>query len=366
MITLSKTRGRRVRRGVRGVVAAAVVALGLGGLAPPASAQADAQAVLDKVESFLKKAKSVEFTANFKVGEADVGTLLEQGSFPNKGRTVLTLGGDVTETIFIKSNVYRRGTGAEVPIEDVKFEPVFGVGSDFLTFERPQDIQDLVSLVTTPEIVSEDANGTTLKVAFKDPGKVIRATPNPYTEGSLEVVVATSGEPTSIALAVSGPDGAVTATADITWNKKVKISAPKLGDILDTDAVAAFDDAPVLQPAAIPKGWKLRLAQVLPAAQTLEGCDEVHLIYASADGKDGITFWEFPPSCVKEPLAGGQPLTIGENQGLILEQEGNVSADLTVGTTYLQIGTTLTRAELEEVVGKLIPFDAKKGPKANL
>src|SRR5207245_2402047 len=66
------------------------------------------------------------------------------------------------------------------------------------------------------------------------------------------------------------------------WGESVVIEAPTAAEIDATpdiaeEKVAAFKDAPLFQPAALPKGWVLNGADVLSADETDENCAEVEV-----------------------------------------------------------------------------------------
>jgi len=364
-----------------------VILVATGGLAAPAGAGApSAEKVLDEIASFVDDAKAVRFTAEFEVGGVGVGTLLEEAAFPNRGRTLLTFGGSDTETIFVKSKAFVRVGEAGGDLSSIPFTQLPN-DSEFTTFSRPQDILRIDELL---EDLSVDAEGALPEVcattqcqvlhgAFKEPEKLIRGTPTPYTEARLDVVVAEDGELLSIVLTATS-DITVTATADIAWDEPVTITQPKPSQIrkaIDKAAVKGFGDAKLYQPAAIPSNWKLVGAHVATAAETFEACEEVNTIYGSPPSLGGTGFlagldvFQFPTSCPGTdpafPDGQGQPFTVGSYQGTILEQgNGLILAQIDVDGTTFQVETRLSRADLEALLADLVPLNFKKPPKATL
>jgi len=363
---------RSPSRGSRLLVTAATAAVAVAGIALPApAATSSPEQALQRAEKFVKRAKSVEFTAVIQAGGVAVGTLEQAAVLPNRGRSVLTRGADIVDTIFVKDLAFFRESPQGAPVEGLPYFPRYGHAKDFLAFERPQDIAKIVSLLRDPEIVSEGADGTVVRATFKEPANIIRATPNPYTAAHLDVVVAPDGEPTSFTLVASGPDGEVTATAnDVTWNGRVAVPTPKKADLLNEGSVAQFGDSPLYQPRALPRRWKLDLAQVVAAAQTFEGCAQVETAYVRPQGRqqEFIDIFQFPTTCAR-PQEGGEPLTLGSHTGTILPGFGSsplLRAQFDVDGTTVQVATSLTRDEFEKVFGELEPLDFDKPPKANL
>ena len=357
------------------VATTALTMLLTAGAATPATAGGDSpQQVLKRVEKFVKKAKTVELKATLAAAGAPVGKLEQSAIFPDRGRTMFTLG-DTTETLYIKDLAFQRGGPADGSVEDLPFDPVYGHPDEYPIFVRPQDLTKLIGQVEAPEIVSQGADGTVLRASFKDPSKVYRVGQNPYTEAHLDVTVADNGEPTAVTLTGSGPDGEVSASTDeLTWNKHVApIRVPSLSDLIDKDAVTSFSDSELYQPKAIPRGWKLALARVLPAGQTAEGCPQVVTAYADPKGHQQIAsvIFQFPTSCAQPqqgaPDSPPEPLTLGSYQGTIVDDDNpGVGAQFDANGTTVQVGTSLTRAEFEKMFGSLVPLDFEKPPKATL
>jgi len=330
-----------------------------GGALPIGASTSSPEQVLERVEKFGRRAKTVEFTAAIQSNGVAVGTLEQTAVFPNRGRSVLTRGADILDTNFVKDQAFARESSQGTPVEGLPYYPQYGRSSHYVAFERPQDITKVVALLKDPEIVSEGAGSTVVRGTFKQPGDIIRAGPNPYTSAHLDLTVAANGEPTSFTLVASGPDGEVTATAnDIAWNSPVTVPKPKKTDLVNKDAVSQFGDAPLYQPKALPRGWKLDLARVLPAEQTAEGCAQVETVYVDPKSRQQnvIDIFQFPTTCA-QALQGGEPFTLGSSQGTIREVSGqSLLAQFDVNGTTVQVGTSLTREEFNKVLGELEPL----------
>jgi hypothetical protein len=358
---------RRRRGGVRAATAAIVIVLvGSIGAALPASAFAEtAEAALARAEKFLKKAKAVEFTAAVTASGAPVGSLEQAAVFPDRGRSLLTTGTDEQESIFIKDVPYHR-EATDGGVEDLPILPAYGHPDEYLAFERPQDIAEIVDLLENPAVVSADSKRTVVSAAFKDPANVLRATPNPYTSAQLEVTIAPNGEPTAFTLSATGSDGDVTATStDVAWNGHPSIpKSVKRQSRLASDDVAGYTDASVYQPKAVPKGWKLDLAEVVPPELTAEVCEQAHTVYAlpSAPIEEFIETFQFPTACANpNALQNPQPLTVGPYQGQIFVGD-LIGAQFDANGTTVQVTTSLDRDDFEAILGDLVPFDPDRAP----
>jgi hypothetical protein len=350
------------------LLATVVAAIGVG----PATAagSGNPQQLLGEVQQFLRKAKTLHFVADLQVpGEAKAGTVEESAVFPDRGRSVITHGASSTEQVFRKDQVFFRATQGSPALSDLAYHQAYGVPTQYDAFVRPQDLRTLTGLLQDPRIVSTGPEGTVLRAFFKEPAQVLNLGSNPYTAAHVDVTVAPGGEPTALSLAATGPDGDVSMkTTELTWNGRVRIAAPSKAELLDKHAVTAFSDSPVYQPRALPRGWKLALAQVLEPTETTEGCREAETIYANpkTHQQDYLDLYMFPTSC-EESLAGGQPFTIGPYRGSILEQpSGELFAQFDVNDTTVQVITTLRNDELASLMNRVDPLDFSKPPTPTL
>src|SRR5262249_55445278 len=96
------------------------------------------------------------------------------------------------------------------------------------------------------------------------------------------------------------------------WGESVVIAAPTAAEIdatpdIKEEKVAAFKDAPLLQPAGLPKGWVLSGADVLSPDETTEHCPEVEVDYEDPTNQDSgyLTIYEFTPSCANPAAPPG-------------------------------------------------------------
>jgi hypothetical protein len=334
------------------------------------------QQVLKRAEKFLQKAKSFEFKAAIGLaGAPPAGTLEEAAIFPDRGHALLTLPDRTAEGIFDKEVGFGRGAPTGQDISAAPYTPLYGHG-EYAIFGRPQDLKKILGQIEDPQIVSTGAEGTVLRANFKEPGKVYNIGTHPYTAAHIDVTIAANGEPTAVALAASGPDGDVQATVDdINWNGRVSIPhGPKKPDFFDADAISQFESTtPLHQPKAIPRGWKLDIARVLPAEFTAEGCPQADIAYADprSNQADYAEVFEFPTACAR-PFQGGLPLTLGPYQGQFAPGDPGAAtptptqAQFDANGTTIQVVTSLSGADFEKVFGTLVAFNATKPPKASV
>ncbi len=117
---------------------------------------------------------------------------------------------------------------------------------------------------------------------------------------------------------------------------------------------------------ASPSGGVLDFADVIPAEDTLEECDQVEVDYIDPDDEEAgyLYLFQLPVTCADpKPPAGAQPFRAGANRGWItVDPEDGVQAQLVVGRTVLQADTDLVPAELARVLAQLVPLDFSVTP----
>ena len=143
------------------------------------------------------------------------------------------------------------------------------------------------------------------------------------------------------------------------WGKAVAVAAPPADQLdptpgIEQAQVAAFKDTELYMPKAIPAGWKLVRAVVLPAEETKEDCAQVELQYAdpASPGRNYLSLYQFPIGCLLpfdgEPFAAGAYRGYGRSS----KEEGTL-VQITVGATTLQAKTTLSLQELAALLKNL-------------
>ena len=87
----------------------------------------------------------------------------------------------------------------------------------------------------------------------------------------------------------------------------------------------------------------------------------MELDYVDPDDEEGgyLYIYELPLTCADlQPPVGSQPLRAGPNRGWVtMDPEEGVTAQITVGSTVLNVETDLIPAELARVLGHLVPLD---------
>lgn len=155
------------------------------------------------------------------------------------------------------------------------------------------------------------------------------------------------------------------------WGKPVGITFPADADIdatpdIDEEAIAAFRDAPVLQPRGIPAGWVLDYASVLSKDETEEGCPEVELDYIDPDDPDFgyLYLYELAASCADTALPRrAVAFRAGAYQGWILvDVDDGTTAQIIAGRTAIQVETDLSPRSLARVLSDLVALDLTKPP----
>lgn len=155
------------------------------------------------------------------------------------------------------------------------------------------------------------------------------------------------------------------------WGKAVEVSFPGDADIdqtpdIDEELIAAYHDAPLLQPRAVPAGWELDYATVLGKDETAEGCPEVELDYIDPDDPDVgyLYLYELAASCADSaPPRGAKAFRAGAYQGWIdVDDDDGTTAQIIAGRTAIQVETDLASQALSRVLADLVPLDLTKPP----
>ncbi|HEX7275953.1 MAG TPA: hypothetical protein VF244_01130, partial [Acidimicrobiales bacterium] len=150
------------------------------------------------------------------------------------------------------------------------------------------------------------------------------------------------------------------------WGEPVTIEAPSDTEIdrtpwVEEEVIADFLDVPLLQPRGIPEGWVLDYADILPAGDYDEACDQVEIDYIDPDAEDGYLYlYESDVDCADtEAPPDSEPFTAGSNRGWIEADEdgGYAFAQIVVGRTVIEADTDLSPAALAQVLSQLRTLD---------
>lgn len=246
---------------------------------------------------------------------------------------------------------------------------------------QPQDQSDLsgvLKFASSPQRVARDGNVTTISVDL-DPVKLFgEAATKALKSMTAKLAVIDGGEVRSMQVHISGKDFvSETRVAFADWGAPVTIFAPSDDQVDPTpdtneEAIAAWHDAPLYMPTAIPAGWALDYADVIGAADTAEGCAQVELDFEPPGGADDnnapyMYIYELPTACADNTAGtSAQAFRAGSHSGVIDTGKDGISmAQLTIDAkTTIQAETTLTPAELATVLSRLGPLDLSVTPAA--
>jgi len=235
---------------------------------------------------------------------------------------------------------------------------------------RPNQLAAVVRSLTRPRFVRREHTVTTFRAAV-GLGR-FHAESQGLDAAEVEVSLRDKGAIELIVIRFRGKSVRGTMTYHMRrWQRPVAIAAPPANQIdptpgLDEEAIAAFHDAPLLQPRGIPAGWVLDSASVLAPDETVEGCRQVEVDYTDPDDDENgyLDLYEFPVACAKPAPPGATPFTAGRVTGWQHVDNGDVMVQIQVGGTVVQAESDLTAANLAVILGQLVPLDLNRKPAA--
>jgi len=361
-----------------------------------------ARGALRHARAFARHAKTVHFSATaryeFAAGGRDFSgtTIVVRVSgegeieFPERFRILLREGdAGVGETIAIGKKVFQRVGGNSTDVLGAKWVDVAAAvanapevinGSDdaALSFEtlpamlRPSELLNVVRAANTPRLVKHHDGVTTVRAPvglghFTTEAKNI-------TNADIELAVldkAPAGSVERVIIRFTGRSlrGSMTYSLRL-WQRPVVITAPAVSQVdatpdIEEEAIAAFKDAPTLQPHGMPAGWVLESASVLSADESDEDCTEVELDYTDPKNEDAgyLYLYEFAPSCVKSPPPNrATPFAAGRARGWIEDTDGERVVVMQVGSTMIKVESDLSAADLVTVLSSFGPLTLDKLP----
>lgn len=367
------TRGRQLAVAGPLVVILAVVVVTLivvvgGADSPPSAATA-----LARAQRFVEQADSVEYrgaqqlrfdaegTGNETVERT---TFHEAAVFPDRSHSLAVYEDSAFEAIAVDGLLYSRDAADRDALDDAPWEEAEGEAGFFVLPAPPQDLPDLLAGARRPRLVGHEDGITTLRVAVEE------------IEPDLVLAVADGGRLAALGYASDDEFGSEAVKIVFEhWNTNVDIVAPDDSDIdptplIDEDAVAAYDDAPLYQPRAIPEGWVLDSATVLPDfATTDEGapCETVMVSFLDPDNGEGyLSLYQAPDECALPRPQRADDFAAGSNDGWIADELDFLEGTLVVDGTMLQFDTDLTPEALSVLFGDLVPLDLSNPPPATL
>lgn len=407
-IATSPPAGKKGKKGFL-IVLALLVLLGGGGGAAYFLSGEDEPTVaelLSATKKFVAEVKTATFTGKGTTESAEDGLGGKEGasgssilqrlnfkgevSFPDRSKTIVDFGRDgALETLVIKDDAYVREAEKARDLDEelwAKVELPPGVvkpkgDGPVLDFNDPTSggplsIPDLLAAGKAPKTFTKDDSAYVLDLRL-DPGDVI---PDAEQTGlevdllTLTIRVEKDGKLLSYTLTIKGDAIDSTSTLDFTWGEKVKIDAPGADEIdvtpeIDEEALEKFTDAPILVPEAIPAGWVIAFAGVLPPEETVEECEEASIDYGDPENPDGayLELYVFSADCDGLDWPGSTGLKefrpSNASEGYIAgNPDDGWHAQFIIDGTVIQATTDLNPEELATVLAKLVIFDPAKTP----
>jgi len=356
------------------------------------------ESLLRRVERYTQDHRSARFTGQTevenrvsddqggRVPEEQFSTFTARSTvegvvaFPDRARFTVRSDGSSSEFLRFGDRAFGRFALGEEQLSTKKWvafgpeeESEIGPPDAGVTgLDDPTSLPHLIGDAPEPQIVGRDGRGRVVRARVDVADGDERFEELESLTGTLELTARDDGRLDRMVVDVRGEaDDGITFDARVDfrfsgWGQAVDIAEPGEADIdatpsVDEERIAAYEDAPLLQPAGIPAGWVLDFADVVPAEDTAEECAQVELAYVDPDDEEGgyLHLYELPVTCADlQPPPGARPFRAGPNQGWLTEDpEEGVQAQLTVGRTVLQADTDLAPAELARVLAQLVPLD---------
>jgi hypothetical protein len=371
--------------------------------APSSGAHASgdsAREALERAQEYVDEAESVEYTAT---GEALVlspnpgeGTYSYRGSaedsavFPNRGHSLIEFDGFFTEMLYIGKDVYFRDAPTHEELMGLRFAKVdleeddILTGQDFFLLQRPQDLDDVLEAAGDPEIIDREQGRVLLQLRF--PARMLEPLAlETFTDVDGRLEVARNGRPERLVVDASASSTRMELDYRFSrWNRDLTITAPPKSErdptpVIDEEQVAAYTETPLYQPAAIPRGWVLDYAEVVPAGETGHGCRDVNVDYDEPDGEGFILTFQLPLACADDSptmtvegdaVIPRRDFTTGPYRGYIEDDPdfpGDYSVALDVNGTRFEAETTgVTEEQVAQILATLVPLDLANPPPATI
>lgn len=361
----------RRRRIALAVLVAAVLVSGVAAAAVGVDEPATPEERLAAVRDFVEGAETVVFEGRQRVelledGASTTTRVEMSGSAELPGDAEVTFESDElrAEARFVDGELYVRN-------DDDPFARLDGVdgsvvrGGDVPAADLvglPVDLGRLLDLARRPELV-----GDAELLVHLDGGAVFG--PDDVTkQATMRVTVDGDHRPLRYELDFAGEELLGRYVVDrMDWDEPVDIEAPTADELdetpwADEQGIEAFGDdtAPVVQLGGVPEDWVLLAASLVPADETVEGCEQVAIEYGDPDEPEDeyLNLYVLPTDCADpEPPTGSVPFEAGGRSGWLLEDRGTVSAQFGDDETVIQVFTDLDAEDTAAVIATLVPFD---------
>jgi hypothetical protein len=350
--------------------------------------------LVSSASAFAAEHRDATFTGRVTIEQQDEGgggsfvqrlSLKGVAHLPDHSRFVVTTAGSASEVITIGSVAYVREAADEGSLAKQKWskldpqsederagivrEQGLAAGADQLG--DPITLLRLIGAMRHPVLVRRVGDVAVVRAAVDPTEAFGAAVGDQIDEARVELSVGPGGRLLQATMRATGSGESVSSDYRFSrWGSAVTVAAPPESELdptpyVDEEELAAFKDAPVLQPRGIPAGWVLDGASVLAPDETYEGCRQVEIDYTDPDDPDAgyLTLYELPVACADlDPPRGSTPFTAGAYQGYIEESDGGGTAQIVAGATVVQAETDLPRDDLARILADLVPLDLTKPP----
>jgi hypothetical protein len=350
--------------------------------------------LVSSTRAFVDARKDTAFTGHVSIEQREEGgggsfvqrlTLKGVAHVPDHSRFVVTTEGSASEVITIGNVAYVREATDESALEAEKWAELdpqsederagivrqqgLAAGADQVG--DPITLLRIIGSVRNAALVRRTGDVSVVAAAIDPTQAFGSALGGQIDQARLELSIGPAGRLVRAAMTAKGSGESVSADYRFSrWGTAVTVAAPPKAELdptpfIDEEDLAAFKDAPVLQPRGIPAGWVLDGAFVLSADETAEGCRQVELDYTDPDNPDAgyLTIYQLPVACADLARPeGSAPFAAGRWSGYIDESDGGSTAQIVVGATVVQAETDLPSDALARVLSDLIPLDTSKPP----
>lgn len=286
---------------------------------------------------------------------------------PHRARAVIATDDGATELLRVDDAVYVRDADTIVALRNASYTRADAQLRRIMRVRAEQakslDIGAVLSAVTDAK-TSHRRGAITSIEADVDPRALFGRTLGRHVQWvTLRADVSDTGALRKAQVLTRGEASITTRLEFTDWtDKTVAIAAPTPAQ-LDTQPpiarakLASFKTAALVMPKTLPSGWELVRADVLPAADTQEGCAQAELAYEDqASGDTGFLYlYELPKACTAAPEGAVLPFTAGNYSGFSAEADGPY-VQITVGNTTVQAVTDLSLERLARTLSELVPL----------
>jgi len=389
-----------------GVAAAALVLADVAALASRQTPAPDARTLLRRAQRYVDGAHTVRVDSTGRVEATDAGfgadaptPSLPPGTgasfvqryvasgvlvFPGDFHLTVDAGGDQLEAIRTGAHTYVRTASRPDPLTGerwIETEQAARQADTRNGIVRPDaradasleigpTVRQLVDAGSMPRIVARQRDATVLGVRI--PASVFGGN-SQFDRGVAQLAVGPTGRVERVVLDASGKQVSVSVTTRLSgWNAPAAVTAPPPAEIDTTPGVesgklAAFHEAPLLQPRGIPEGWTLDSATVVSRDESESQCPEAELDYTDPNNDTGGDFdmYEFAANCADTtPSPGSRPFTAGAVRGWVVEEPraGSTTIQVVVGATAIRVETDLSAADAAVLLRDMVPLDLAHPP----